>query len=377
MKQLLLIGLLCLGYSSLGQTVFFEDFAACANAGVTASGSDNVGAVAWTTTCPGSIAASDYFQCNGGQLEAQDTNGPESTWTTGVIDISTCIGSEITFDLSETGNLEECINCGGTGNTCIDFVRLEYNLDGNGWIQMGGQTCGVTLTAGNNHIQIGDITGGSIAYVSPCIDFGNQLEIRIICMSWGADERWRFDNITVSCNDCVLPVKFKKVEVELIGRSSILSWSTASEFDNSHFIIERSMEGSEYLEIGQVQGAGESSSIINYQFRDENAGLYSGKTLYYRIKQIGFNGNTNYSKIRSLKIPPGKISYNFDNKSIQIQSDQFSNSLKMFNIFIYDLSGKKVFSILTSGNTEIPWAQKGLFIVSIPELGWNDKLIVP
>jgi len=73
-----------------------------------------------------------------------------------------------------------------------------------------------------------------------------------------------------------------------------LKWSTASEKNNSHFEIQKSNDGKEFETVGIVQGNGNSSSIIEYEFMD-----YSnhGHVSYYRLKQLDFDGQFEFSDV--------------------------------------------------------------------------------
>lgn len=46
----------------------------------------------------------------------------------------------------------------------------------------------------------------------------------------------------------------------------------------------------------KVKGKGTTNSISNYQFTDASAALSITKTIYYRLKQIDFDGKFEYSK---------------------------------------------------------------------------------
>jgi len=90
--------------------------------------------------------------------------------------------------------------------------------------------------------------------------------------------------------------------VELIGftaskenETSLLEWSTASEINNSHFVIERSEDGASFEEIGEVDGMGSTTALSNYSFVDEAP--FSG-TNYYRLNQYDFNGKNRLSEVR-------------------------------------------------------------------------------
>ena len=72
----------------------------------------------------------------------------------------------------------------------------------------------------------------------------------------------------------------------------ILSWTTATENNNRGFEIERNTGSWET--IGFIQGAGTSSEPKAYSFTDV-LNTNNPNTIYYRLKQIDFDGTYNYS----------------------------------------------------------------------------------
>ncbi len=48
-------------------------------------------------------------------------------------------------------------------------------------------------------------------------------------------------------------------------------------------------------QLGSVASAGNSSEMNFYQYSDRNTASLRGKTVYYRLKQIDFNGQFSYS----------------------------------------------------------------------------------
>ncbi len=72
-----------------------------------------------------------------------------------------------------------------------------------------------------------------------------------------------------------------------------LFWKTASELNNEGFQIERKREAEAWQTIGFVRGKGTTTETQSYSFVDERA---SGK-LFYRLKQIDFNGAFQYSNV--------------------------------------------------------------------------------
>ncbi|MEO0874070.1 MAG: T9SS type A sorting domain-containing protein, partial [Bacteroidota bacterium] len=86
--------------------------------------------------------------------------------------------------------------------------------------------------------------------------------------------------------------------VELIGLAAFvrnaeveLKFSTASEQNNSHFLIQRSADGRTFSDIGRLEGQGNSEQEVGYRFVDTKplAGFS-----YYRIQQIDFDGTSEF-----------------------------------------------------------------------------------
>jgi hypothetical protein len=68
---------------------------------------------------------------------------------------------------------------------------------------------------------------------------------------------------------------------------TLLKWQTASEYNTTKFIIEKSEDGNTWLNIGEVAAAGNSSAILNYDFNDLSRSSF---LTYYRLKQVDFDG---------------------------------------------------------------------------------------
>ncbi|WP_242927287.1 T9SS type A sorting domain-containing protein [Pontibacter vulgaris] len=94
-----------------------------------------------------------------------------------------------------------------------------------------------------------------------------------------------------------LPVELAYFTGTYNGSTVMLKWLTASEKNNEKFIIERSSNGKTFEVIGQVAGQGDSFQATRYSFTDQQPG---GHHLYYRLKQVDFDGTSTYSKIIAL-----------------------------------------------------------------------------
>lgn len=93
-----------------------------------------------------------------------------------------------------------------------------------------------------------------------------------------------------------LPVELTSFTGEyMTNRVVKLNWETSSEKNNELFEIERSENGSIWEKIGKVPGAGNSETLIKYEYLDKNP--LDVKLIYYRLKQIDFDGKMKYSTI--------------------------------------------------------------------------------
>lgn len=100
--------------------------------------------------------------------------------------------------------------------------------------------------------------------------------------------------------DFNLPIKLLSFNAVAENNKSIkLYWTTATEINNKEFIVQRSSDGRSFDSIGVVNGAGNSTTLINYQYFDKNP--LNGIS-YYKLRQVDFDGRYADSKIVSVNI---------------------------------------------------------------------------
>ncbi|HYV92488.1 MAG TPA: T9SS type A sorting domain-containing protein [Chitinophagales bacterium] len=92
----------------------------------------------------------------------------------------------------------------------------------------------------------------------------------------------------------VLPIELENFSAMPDHDHVNLAWTTASEFNNDYFDVQRSQDGEHYETVTPVKGAGYSQSPINYAARDEFP--MEGRS-YYRLKQISFDSTFSYSDV--------------------------------------------------------------------------------
>lgn len=107
-------------------------------------------------------------------------------------------------------------------------------------------------------------------------------------------------NILIKQNS-PLPVELKAFEVATAKTNALLTWSTASEKNNDHFDVERSLDGRSFERIGQVRGQGTTAQVTNYSFTDANVGSKHPGVVYYRLQQVDADGTASFSPVRTVR----------------------------------------------------------------------------
>ena len=123
-----------------------------------------------------------------------------------------------------------------------------------------------------------------------------------------------------------LPVSWNGIKLEAQGTALNVEWSTASELNNSMFEIQVATDPKAFESIGFVGSKapnGTSKEILNYEYTfslDERLQHYN--TLYVRIKQIDFNGRSDYSPIAVHRMPEEAFNIQISNRKLSLQFKQ-------------------------------------------------------
>jgi len=100
----------------------------------------------------------------------------------------------------------------------------------------------------------------------------------------------------------VLPLVFKGINGSRQLNRVMLNWSVADESDIAHYVVERSVAGSAFLDVAKVNVAGSASGINNYSWTDPAPG--TGHSLY-RIRAVQTNGYSLYSIVVDIRSNTG------------------------------------------------------------------------
>jgi hypothetical protein len=98
-----------------------------------------------------------------------------------------------------------------------------------------------------------------------------------------------------------LPVVMINWSAVYTNSNIALKWTTTSEKNSSHFIIERSFDGVGYSDAAMLFAAGNSNISTNYAYTDKVPAGNSG-TIYYRLKMVDIDGRYKTSEVRIVRI---------------------------------------------------------------------------
>ncbi|MES2379948.1 MAG: T9SS type A sorting domain-containing protein [Bacteroidota bacterium] len=150
-----------------------------------------------------------------------------------------------------------------------------------------------------------------------------------------------------------LPVELVVFAGTRKSEKAYLRWTTASEINNDYFIVERSLDNKVFEPIGQkIKGQGNSNNVNQYESVDADAMNYAlannSSTVYYRLRQVDFDGSINYSKSISILFDDEFIVFNatispnpFDGL---VQLNVLTNNEAPAQIEIIDIKGLVVYS---------------------------------
>ena len=160
-----------------------------------------------------------------------------------------------------------------------------------------------------------------------------------------------------------LPVEWGGLQVHCNDVGNHIQWETESEINNHYFEVLKSNDGKNWKTICQVNGAGNSTLKRKYDCTDFNR---TEHTVYYKIKQVDFDGTSNYSEIVSLNCQPEidiQIIPNPNNGNFRVVGTSVGDLVN-----IYDTFGKLTHQeILKSDNSEFRKGQlaSGIYVMHI------------
>ncbi len=187
--------------------------------------------------------------------------------------------------------------------------------------------------------------------------------------------------------DNPLPVELTSFTAEANGNKVDLSWKTATEINNYGFDVERKVTNGDWLKIGFVEGAGNSSSPKSYKFTDNKP--VGGSKFLYRLKQIDTDGKFEYSDVVEVLLVPDEpfLSQNFPNPFNPTTTIEFSLSqTSHVTLEVFNTLGERVGVLaseeLSAGTYNYKWDASNLtsgiyfYILQVGDFIQTRKMIL-
>jgi hypothetical protein len=147
----------------------------------------------------------------------------------------------------------------------------------------------------------------------------------------------------------LLSAQLLNFEGHLNNNYAALNWTTSTEINDLGFGVERSYDGKNFLQLGYVEGAGNSSVQQNYSFNDPDAAQTNN---YYRLKLVGTDSSYQYSKtilITSSSDGFFKVLNNPFNNQLSIQlTDPPADAI---DVRLFDVIGKEIYRYTNAANS--------------------------
>jgi hypothetical protein len=160
----------------------------------------------------------------------------------------------------------------------------------------------------------------------------------------------------------VIPVELTSFVGSVSGSDVKLSWSTATELNNSGFEIQRKA-GQQFTTVGFIKGNGTSTNKHDYSFTDKS--MQHG-TYAYRLKQIDYNGKFDYSPIVEVQVVQGlnySLTQNYPNPFNPETAIKYSIPQNgRVTVKIFNVTGNEIMTLvdkeMIAGSHEVKWNGK-------------------
>lgn len=132
-----------------------------------------------------------------------------------------------------------------------------------------------------------------------------------------------------------LPIELLQFDAVQDNGQVALTWSTASETNNSYFDIERTKDGSTFEFVASVNAYGTGTSTHTQYYSATDAQPYEG-TSYYRLKQTDKDGRYVYSPLRAVDFTAASLFSVYPNPSsgqlmLNVSANYINTTMRIFN----------------------------------------------
>lgn len=149
-------------------------------------------------------------------------------------------------------------------------------------------------------------------------------------------------NVTnVDDETTVLPLDFLSFVGQYNNGEVLLTWQTTNEVNVSHFEVERGANAEDFNKFGVLEAANIETTVNEYQYTDRTP---LEQVTYYRIRQVDFDGEFDYSDIIRVEAPHYQLDFNYyPNPVTDVLQVQASEELNNAIIRVLSVTGRIVY----------------------------------
>ena len=100
------------------------------------------------------------------------------------------------------------------------------------------------------------------------------------------------------CGGVILPIRLLEFNAGVVGDEVQVKWSTATEINVDYIVVQRSVDGHTFADIGRVKAFGNSNTIRHYSLTDSEPVIGN---LYYRLHSVDFDGKEEFSRVIAVR----------------------------------------------------------------------------
>lgn len=170
--------------------------------------------------------------------------------------------------------------------------------------------------------------------------------------TWSSTSNKSYAYSPGSANANPLPIDLMQFVAYTNENNVVIEWTTASEFNNDFFTLEKSYDGIHFEDFKIIEGMGSTSQASFYKEIDSET---NASVLYYRLKQTDFDGKESYSDMIMVRMNESQeLNINtiyFSNDDLVLEVMSSKNERVQCNIF--NMQGQLLYSEKLSVSAEL------------------------
>lgn len=330
-------------FCSEAQNVYSNDFGsttisgcgAVPNAGTLDA---NLSGESWSSTAAGGCTS-----FSGASGQALSTSGGNTSFT-----LSLTIANGYKMDLTAFSFWTRRSNTGPQ--------NWELSIDDNGTVS--------SLATGDSVNSSSASTGAENGTLA-LMDLTGTISFTITATGASGTGTFRLDDFTLT-GSTILPVELASFNTTKSKEAVELNWTTASEINNDHFVVEYSKDGVNFTELDRVEGNGTTNREMNYSYMHESP---ASAMNYYRLKQVDYDGAFEYSDVRSVnfKSETGRAFSLYPTITDTKVTVQYKQDIENVKLAIYNMQGQLVYNntVVNGESVDVSALKVGTYIAQL------------